>query len=442
MKLRDFLRLAVFVAASLLHFYFEMYAWQIHLGVASATEGDRLWATLSFPLFTLFSRRAHTLYFYELLISNSLIWGAVVVWVMSMVFRPRSTGTKLSELAAARTQLIGAIHPTTHPAQSTPLTPTSSETDHRARRRMAPAGARTFGHGRYEILQEIGRGGFSTVYRARDHTRGIDVAVKAIDVSSIDPDELPNFIEAFHHEAAIAGRLDHPGIVPVFDHDSDARPPFIVMSLIRGGTLRERIGGNECLPWPEVVKLGVQVAEALDYARQHGVRAHRDIKPGNIFCADTGYKVGDFGIARRVKVGESEARTLLAGAGTPGYMAPEQSLAPNTVDWRADLFALAAVLYEALSGKRPFRGVRIEYDPDEDTSAMRAVLEAAYSQSVPFVSSYLISLPGWLPQFRKGWSSIGSDARRAGASSSPPCDERDLGERFGRAVFVESILLR
>ena len=237
------------------------------------------------------------------------------------------------------------------------------------------------------MLEEIGKGGFSTVYRARDHTRGIDVAVKAIDITEIDPQDLPNFIEAFRHEAALAGRLDHPGIVPVFDHDADARPPFIVMSLIRGGTLRDRLGGGkdgQRLPWPEVVKIGVQVAEALDYARRNGVKAHRDIKPGNIFCADSGYKVGDFGIARRVKVGETDAaRTLLAGAGTPGYMAPEQSLAPTTVDWRADLFSLAAVLYEALSGKRLFRGVRIEYDPDEDSSAARAILEAAYSRAVP-----------------------------------------------------------
>jgi hypothetical protein len=393
MKIRDLIRLAVFVAGSFLHLSLEWYGWKIHLREIPrpGEMGDALWQVLSFPLFTLLSRRTATLHFYELLLFNSALWGAALAWVAGLLFRPRSRGAKLADVARARGLSGGAGTQARGPDRAVKAEPQSlapsPEENAEARRRLAPAGAKTFGRGRYEVLEEIGRGGFSIVYRAHDRTRGIDVAVKAIDIITIGSEDLSNFIEAFRHEAALAGRLDHPNIVPVFDHDADARPPFIVMSLIKGGTLRDRLGGEkrgQRMEWPEVAKMGVQVAEALEYARGQGVKAHRDIKPGNIFCADTGYKVGDFGIARRVKIAEPEAtQTLLAGAGTPGYMAPEQILGPSTVDWRADLFALAVVLHEAFSGKKLFRGVRIDSDPGEDPSAVRAILEAAYVRPVP-----------------------------------------------------------
>jgi hypothetical protein len=393
MKIRDLIRFVVLVVGFFLHLSFQWYAWKIHLGEIPRPGdiGDELWQVLSFPLFTVLSRRMAQLHFYELLLFNSALWGAALAWVAGLLFRPRSRGTKLADVARAR----GLSGPAGSQARASDRTvkteappPVSrAEENAEARRRLAPAGAKTFGRGRYEVLEEIGRGGFSIVYRARDRTRGIDVAVKAIDITTIAPEELSNFIEAFRHEAALAGRLDHPNIVPVFDHDADARPPFIVMSLIKGGTLRDRLGGEkrgQRMEWPEVAKMGVQVAEALDYARGQGVKAHRDIKPGNIFCADSGYKVGDFGIARRAKVADLKgAQTLLAGAGTPGYMAPEQILAPSTVDWRADLFALAVVLHEALTGSKLFRGVRIESEPGEDPGAARAIIEAAYTRSVP-----------------------------------------------------------
>jgi hypothetical protein len=395
MKIRDLIRFVVFVAGFFLHLSLQWYGWKIHLGEIPRPDdiGDRLWQILSFPLFTLLSRRTAHLHFYELLLFNSALWGALLAWVAGLLFRPRTRGTKLADMARAR-GLSGPTGSQTRApdrrgkAEAQAPVPRAEE-NAEARRRLAPAGAKTFGRGRYEVLDEIGRGGFSIVYRARDRTRGIDVAVKAIDITTIAPEELSNFIEAFRHEAALAGRLDHPNIVPVFDHDADARPPFIVMSLIKGGTLRDRLGGEkrgQRMDWQEVAKMGAQIAEALDYARGQGVKAHRDIKPGNIFCTATGYKVGDFGIARRVKVGEPEgAQTLLAGAGTPGYMAPEQILAPSTVDWRADLFSLAVVLHEALSGNKLFRGVRIDSDPGEDPSAARAILEAAYTRPAPLL---------------------------------------------------------
>jgi hypothetical protein len=393
MKIRDLVRLAVFIAGFFLHLSLEWYGWKIHLGQIPqpADLGDGVWQVLSFPLFTLLSRRTAHLHFYELLLLNSALWGLSLAWVVGLLFRPRSRGTKLADVARTRGSSGPACSPMRAPdgagKADTRLIVSGAGEALKPRRRLAAAGAKTFGRGRYEVVEEIGRGGFSIVYRAHDHTRGIDVAVKAIDITTIAPEELASFIEAFRHEAALAGRLDHPNIVPVFDHDADARPPFIVMSLIKGGTLRDRLGGEkrgERMDWREVAKMGVQVAEALDYARGQGMKAHRDIKPGNIFCTATGYKVGDFGIAHRVKIGEREGtQTLLAGAGTPGYMAPEQILAPSTVDWRADLFSLAVVLHEALSGNRLLRGVRIDSEPGEDPSAARAIVEAAYSRPLP-----------------------------------------------------------
>ena len=122
MKIRDLLRLAVFVVGSFLHLYLEWYGWKIHLGEFSPPGdlGDRLWQVLSFPLFTLLSRRIQTLHFYELLLLNSVLWGAALVWVVSFVFRPRARGTKLSDLAARTSAAAAAGGAPPHPAKRAP----------------------------------------------------------------------------------------------------------------------------------------------------------------------------------------------------------------------------------------------------------------------------------------------------------------------------------
>jgi len=240
--------------------------------------------------------------------------------------------------------------------------------------------AKTFGpDGRYQVVAQLGKGGFGTVYKAYDHRLAKYVAVKAINVSDIPGNELPTYIRLFDSEAKIAAHLEHPGVVTVLDYDPYDSEPFLVMSLIEGGTLRDWFREHPRMPWPEVVDLGVQVAEALHYAHTHGVQAHRDIKPANIFCALGRYKVGDFGIARRVTVGSGVTRSTFFSAGTPRYMAPEQILTPRSVDARTDLFSLSAVLYEALTGRAPFRGITLDFDPEDDPVSANRIINAAFA---------------------------------------------------------------
>lgn len=250
----------------------------------------------------------------------------------------------------------------------------------------AQAGARFFGADqRYQVTAVLGRGGFGTVYKAYDHRLAKYVAVKTINISDIPERERADYLRAFDNEAKIAAQLEHPGVVTVIDYDPYTEEPYLVMPLVECGTLKDWFAEHPRLPWPQVVELGVQVAEALEYAYRHGVHTHRDIKPANIFCAPDGrYKLGDFGIARRQRMaGSSLTRTAFFAAGTPRYMAPEQIVSPRAVDSRADLFALCVVLYEALTGKQPFRGVSLEFDPDENPTSAKKIVDAAYEPPEP-----------------------------------------------------------
>jgi len=242
---------------------------------------------------------------------------------------------------------------------------------------------KTFADGRYEVLETVASGGFGTVYRAYDHNFERHVAVKVIKTADIPDQEMPMFLRLFQEEAKAAGKLDHPGIVTVLDHDPYALEPFLVMQFIEGGTLADLLTKREGrkLTWQEAADLGAQIAEALDYAHRNGVEAHRDIKPKNLFCADDGrYKVGDFGIARRQRPQAAQTRSSFVAAGTEGYMSPEQLARPREVDGRSDEFSLAVVLYEALTGKRPFQSVSLNFDPDEDPESARRIVHAAFDQ--------------------------------------------------------------
>jgi hypothetical protein len=267
----------------------------------------------------------------------------------------------------------------------------------------ADPNAKTFGSdGRYQVVEQLGRGGFGTVYKAYDHRLAKYVAIKAINVSDIPGSEIQTYIRLFDSEAKIAAQLDHPGIVTVLDYDPYATNPYIVMSLVEGGTLHDWFLAHPRMPWPEVADLGIQVAQALHYAHMQGVQAHRDVKPGNIFCAAGRYKVGDFGIARRVAVGSGVTRSTFFSAGTPRYMAPEQILTPRHVDARTDLFSLAAVLYEALTGRSAFRGVTLDFDPEEDPISARRIIDAAFRPPTPIRKLAPDVPPGMAGAIEKG----------------------------------------
>ena len=217
---------------------------------------------------------------------------------------------------------------------------------------------RTLGH--YRILSKIGQGGMGVVYRAHDERLDRDVAIKVLPEEVADD---PVRLTRFEREAQAVARLDHPGILAIHDFGHEDGVTYAVTELLEGGTLRDRLppGG---LGWEKAAEIGAAVAGGLTAAHGKGI-VHRDLKPENIFVTSDGrVKILDFGLARLVLPVDEEAetatRTPAATApgtvlGTVGYMSPEQ-IRGEGVDARSDIFSLGCVLYEMLSGRRPFEG--------------------------------------------------------------------------------------
>jgi serine/threonine protein kinase len=208
--------------------------------------------------------------------------------------------------------------------------------------------------GRYEIVAELGRGAMGVVYQARDPQIDRLVAVKTISLWGQEPEEEKEFRLRFMNEAQAAGRLHHPGIVSVFDvgENPENQDPYIVLEYVPGETLNRILARERKLPLAKALKLGEELADALDYAHAQGV-VHRDIKPANILITEDGHaKIADFGIAKL-----NLAHFTLPGRvlGTPAYMAPEQ-LSGEGCDGRSDLFSLGVILYVMTTGMSPFLG--------------------------------------------------------------------------------------
>ncbi|MBX9585440.1 MAG: serine/threonine protein kinase, partial [Gemmataceae bacterium] len=200
--------------------------------------------------------------------------------------------------------------------------------------------------GRYEVVAELGRGGFGTVYRARDPVLHRDVAVKVArrlrDRARVDE---------MMREARRLAQLSHPGIVAVFDVGEQDGAWYVVTDLLEGHSLAAP--GRPRFGWEEAARLGAAVADALAHAHARGM-VHRDVKPGNIFLTADGRPVLlDFGLALG-ELDPAEAPGLIAG--TPSYMAPEQAAGRgHRIDGRTDIYALGVVLYELVCGRVPFR---------------------------------------------------------------------------------------
>ena len=206
--------------------------------------------------------------------------------------------------------------------------------------------------GRYEIVSELGRGAMGVVYRARDPKIGREVAVKTIRLGNhADPSEIGDLRLRLFREAQSAGRLSHPGIVTIFDVDEKDGLTFITMELVEGEQLsHSRAARLEIGRKIEFLNelLGM-AGSALDYAHSRGI-VHRDIKPANIMVTESGIKIMDFGVAH---IASSQLTRTGTMVGTPNYMSPEQ-VRGDPVDGRSDQFSLAVIVYELLTGKKPF----------------------------------------------------------------------------------------
>jgi serine/threonine protein kinase len=201
--------------------------------------------------------------------------------------------------------------------------------------------------GRYEILNEIGRGGMGVVYRAFDPALQRMLAIKAIEAVGD-----PEYSRRLLAEAQSAAQLRHPDIVTIYDVGKDGDTLYIVMELLEGRDLGVALASSQPMSGVQFLKLLRDAAAALDYAHSQGI-VHRDVKPSNIMVLTSGtVKIMDFGIAKRAaSTHQTQPGSVL---GTPDYMAPEQ-IKGETVDGRSDEFSLAIVAYEGLTGRNPFR---------------------------------------------------------------------------------------
>jgi tRNA A-37 threonylcarbamoyl transferase component Bud32 len=258
---------------------------------------------------------------------------------------------------------------------------------------------------RYEIVGKLGAGAFGEVYEANDIALGRKVAIKRIRLDAFaEGPELEEVKQRFVREAQTAAKLRHPNIVTIHDIAARGSSSFMVMELVEGQTLQALLRQKGRLPLGETLRILGQAASALDFAHAQGV-VHRDVKPANLMIEPSGHvKVMDFGIAK----GPSSGDITKTGAimGTPNYMSPEQARG-DKVDGRADLFSLGCILYECLSGRRPFVG-----------DSLTGILMKILTEPPPPIDFGALSLP----------APLGDVVRRALA--------KDPAERFpsGRAL--------
>ena len=210
--------------------------------------------------------------------------------------------------------------------------------------------------GRYDLREELGRGAMGVVFHGFDPVIGRDVAVKTLRLSEagtgLSREEL---VGRFQTEARAAGLLAHPNIVVIFDAGEEDGLFYITMEFVEGRSLQSVIDARQPFPVPRVMKLMEQVCSALDFAHQHNV-VHRDIKPANLMLtADDVVKITDFGTAKILQFGTAQTAHVM---GTPSYMSPEQ-VKGKPVDGRSDIFSLGVILYELMTGEKPFPGQNI-----------------------------------------------------------------------------------
>ncbi len=252
--------------------------------------------------------------------------------------------------------------------------------------------------GKYEIREVLGKGAMGIVYKGFDPFVERIVAIKTVRKDLVDPDLAAQLILRFRNEARAAGRLLHPNIVTIYEYGDDGDTAFIAMEYVEGTGLGEYLNRKAVLSVPQIVAIMSQLMLALAFAHERGI-VHRDIKPANLILTPQGaLKIADFGIAR---IDTSNLTSVGVVIGTPSYMSPEQCQG-LPIDHRADLYSAAVVLYELLTGVKPFSG------------ALEAIVYKICHQEAPPVSQQSnLPLPPGVDAFMARALAKKADARFA-----------------------------
>lgn len=231
--------------------------------------------------------------------------------------------------------------------------------------------------GKYEIKGTLGRGAMGTVYEGWDPVIARRVAIKTVKIPEVEDPETEEQLARFRREAQAAGRLIHPNIVGVFDYGETSNLAYIVMEFVDGPPVKALLDKRERFAVPDVLRLMDDLLTGLQFSHERGV-VHRDIKPANIMLTSEGQaKIADFGIARIESSSMTQAGTVL---GTPAYMSPEQFMG-QVVDKRSDIYSSGVVLYQLLTGERPFEG------------GLSAIMHKALNTEPPWPSQIAITSP-------------------------------------------------
>jgi hypothetical protein len=280
--------------------------------------------------------------------------------------------------------------------------------------------------GKYELIEELNSGSMGTVYVARDKILDRQVALKTVLPGAHLDDELK---ERFYREARACARLQHPSIITIYDFGEENGTAYIAMELLSGTDVRRLIAERRPLPLDVKLDLGAMICEGLEHAHSQGI-VHRDIKPSNLFVTEDGRaKILDFGIARTATSSLTMVGRVL---GTPNYMAPEQILG-KTCDARSDLFSVAIVLFELITGSHPFKGEsiprRIVREAPDD---LRSALPDASAEVTSILAKALEKKPEQRYQSGKDFAAdLRAAAARcrggaAGTSSHPGAVDQEL----------------
>ena len=285
--------------------------------------------------------------------------------------------------------------------------------------------------GKYPIIREIGSGATSRVYLARDPFADREVAIKVLlPEKGADPETERMAHKSFMTEASLAGKLNHPHIVDIYDAVIEAGRSYLVMEYVPGTTLEAHSGVNTLLPVGKVVEIIFKCIRALEYAYNHGI-IHRDIKPGNILLSSDGEtKVSDFGAAFQQRKGLET--TQMTGVGSPAYMSPEQ-IRMERLNQQTDIYSLGVTMFRLLTGRLPYEATSyaglthaVLNLPTPTPSTMRPALPPLLDE---IVRKAMAKDPG---ERYKSWLDFGKDLSQAFTSLRLAGDAVSDSEKFNR----------